>query len=108
MRLLHTKNERKFAIRKSTSGDDPSVGFFIRRGLPERVDGKAMRRRDHDGGFSLDTRMCIEGNDRQGLGQYVFKMWVALSLSRSLASTNKRTIEDDRPTEPGPIDPSLP
>jgi Arc/MetJ family transcription regulator len=43
------------------------VGLFVRRGLLERADGEAMCACEHGGGFSLDTRVRIEANDRQGL-----------------------------------------
>jgi len=43
------------------------VGLFIRRGLLDKADGEAMRRCEHGGGFSLDTSVRIEANDRQGL-----------------------------------------
>lgn len=43
------------------------VGLFVRCGLLERADGEAMRRCEHGGGFSLDTSVRVEANDRQGL-----------------------------------------
>lgn len=41
--------------------------LFVRRGLLEADDAKDMGAWQHDGGFSLDASVCIEGHDRPGL-----------------------------------------
>ena len=43
------------------------VRLFVRRGLLDKAEGQAMITCEHDGGFSLDTRVRIEAHDRQGL-----------------------------------------
>jgi hypothetical protein len=43
------------------------VRLFVRRGLLDKAEGQAMNTCKHDGGFSLDTSVRIEANDRQGL-----------------------------------------
>ncbi len=43
------------------------VRLFVRRGLLDKAEGQAMNTCEHDGGFSLDSRVRIEANDRQGL-----------------------------------------
>ena len=43
------------------------VRIFVRRGLLDKTEGQAMNTCEDDGGFSLDTRVRIEANDRQGL-----------------------------------------
>lgn len=42
------------------------VRLFVRRGLLDKAEGQAMTTCEHDGGFSLDTHVRIEANDRQG------------------------------------------
>jgi hypothetical protein len=43
------------------------VRLFVRRGILDKAEGRAMRTCEHDGGFSLDTSVRIEAHDRQGL-----------------------------------------
>ena len=40
------------------------VRIFVRRGLLDKAEGQAMNTCKHDGGFSLDTSVRIEANDR--------------------------------------------
>ena len=42
------------------------VRLFVRRGLLDKAEGQAMITCEHDGGFSLDTRVRIEAHDREG------------------------------------------
>jgi Putative transposase len=41
--------------------------LFVRRGLIDQADGDEMAAYKHDGGFSLDASIRIEGDDRPGL-----------------------------------------
>jgi hypothetical protein len=40
---------------------------FVQRGLIDAPDAKEMKEREHGGGFSLDARVRIDGDDRSGL-----------------------------------------
>lgn len=40
---------------------------FVRRNLIDKDDGKEMSELEHDGGFSVDASVCMEGTDRPGL-----------------------------------------
>ena len=79
--------------------------MFVRRGLLEADDAKNMGAWNHDGGFSLDASVRIEGHDRPGLERllrYCARPPFALERIELVTTSESSTTFPSRPPTDGP------